>query len=488
MRRFPMVVCVALVACGGGDDQNGHLADAPLLIDGPNPDVPVPPNPPVTLTITNNGMPVPEVTVYFVNADDSLAAAARTDATGTASAMMAAGGSVTALNPFPGRVVVAAVVRDGDDLRTFLGVKPGDHLVLTGALPSVSFTLKAPADPQASAAADYLVLTSCGSASISPGGTGSGSGSVDPGGVITLFGCHGTADIMVLGRNSDFNPISALYHPNVAVTEGGIVDLTGDTYQPLTDLMFGYTNISPNAVAFSVSYALATARGAFEPLFNDGFGLGSGAATFTRLVPAIAGMIGVVNTSVSLNGVGHHHLIDWSTSVASYLLDLTGQLLPDMIDAPSFNPTTRRVSWIEDVVGATPDLTTAALQMTRGERTWHWELAAPYTPGEIKLPRLPTDVFDWTPTIDDTVVIEHVMNAKLPGRYDAVRAHMLDIEDKLDLPRQSPNQQDFSPLVAGASGRAVAVEFLLPPLAAIARVAPLHGGRVPRIQRSPVPR
>ncbi|HEX7839877.1 MAG TPA: hypothetical protein VF469_20515 [Kofleriaceae bacterium] len=457
MHRFSIAVCLALVACGGGDDQNGHLADAPLLIDGPNPDAPVQPAPPVTLTITSNGMPVPGVTVYFVNADDSLAAAAQTDAAGTASARIADGGSVTAVNPFPAPVVAAAV-RNGDDLRTFVGVKPGDHLVLTGALPSVSFTLNAKA---VSGAAEYLVLTSCGSASI-PVATGSSGSGPDPTGSVTLFGCGGTADMLVIARNSDFVPMSALYHAGAPLTEGGTVDLTGDAYQPVADLGLGYTNVSPNTGSVSLAYALGTGRGVFAPLFNDSAGPVGGTAMFAEQAPSFAGAIGVIDTSLRLNS--EHHVIDWAPYTASYMLDLTSLLLPDMIATPSFNPTTQRVSWTEDVVGAAPDLTTAALRVTREVpfRSWHWELAAPYTPGEIKLPRLPTDVFDWTPTINDAVIVEHVMNAKLPGRYDAVRAHMLDIEDKLDAPGLGVGEQNHADFVAGASGRVALVQFFEP--------------------------
>jgi hypothetical protein len=310
-----------------------------------------------------------------------------------------------------------------------------------------------------SGAAEYLVLTRCGSASI-PVATGSSGSGPDPTGSVTLFGCGGTADILVVARNTDFFPISALFHASAALTEGGTVDLTGDTYQPVADLGLGYTNASPNAGLVSLTYALGTARGVFAPLFNGSASLVGGAATFAEQAPSFPGATGVIDTSLRLNS--EHHVIDWGTYTASYMLDLTGLLLPDMIVAPTFNPTTQRVSWTEDVVGATPDLTAAALRVTRGERIWHWEIAAPYTPGEIKLPRLPTDVFDWTPVPGDPVTIEHVMNAKLPGRYDAVRAHMLDIEDKLDAPGQAVGEQNHADFVAGASGRAALVQFFEP--------------------------
>lgn len=52
----------------------------------------------VTLTVTRNGGPVAGVHTYFLNADNSYVATLDTDTTGTASANMAAGGSVTAID------------------------------------------------------------------------------------------------------------------------------------------------------------------------------------------------------------------------------------------------------------------------------------------------------------------------------------------------------------------------------------------------------
>lgn len=463
MRRCSIAVSLALVlAACGGDDQNGRLADAPPAVDARIPDVSTgPPSPVVTLTITSNGMPVSGVTVYFVNPDDSPVATVQTDATGTASATIAAGGSVTAVNPFPRRA--PAAVSGADDLRTFAGVALGDHLFLTGSLPAVQFTLHAPAVP---GAAEYLVLTGCGSAVI-PANTGSGGSGPDPTGSVTLSGCGGTADVLVVAHNSDSNPISALYHAGVTITDGGTVDLTADSYQAVADLSLGYTNLAPGTGALSATYALGTAHGVFEPLFTAGAEVVDGMASVTQQAPSFTGAIAAVDTSITLNA--QHHVVDWGPYTASYQIDLASQLLPDIVDTPGFDPTTGRISWTEAATGARPDLTSAAILVSRGERTWHWEIAAPYAPGELRFPVLPTEVFAWTPMVDDAITVEHVMNARLPGGYAAVRPHMLDIEDRLDVPRQVLPDQHHVALVSGAAGRAVAVQFLQPPILALGR-------------------
>jgi hypothetical protein len=170
MRRF-LILPLALVGCGD-DGNSGRLADAPTgSIDAPT-DAAGQPDAPVTWTVTNSGLPVPGVRVHFLGSDDAMVATVNTEAAGTASAVVAAGGSVTALDPF----LLAGGGTAPDDIRTFAGVVPGDHLVLTGSLPLISFTRQGTAVPGAVA---YDVVTSCGSGSISAAG-GSGSGSPDP--------------------------------------------------------------------------------------------------------------------------------------------------------------------------------------------------------------------------------------------------------------------------------------------------------------------
>src|SRR5262245_56512944 len=56
----------------------------------------------VTMTVTLRGATVPGTAVYFQNADSSLVLAATSDANGTASAMLAAGGYVTVIEPDDG--------------------------------------------------------------------------------------------------------------------------------------------------------------------------------------------------------------------------------------------------------------------------------------------------------------------------------------------------------------------------------------------------
>jgi hypothetical protein len=446
MRTYFSVVLVGslvLVGCGN-DDKHGGLPDGPLAaIDAPI-DVPGELPPPVTLTVLKNGKPQTGVHTYFLNADSSVVATLDTDASGTVTAVMAAGGSVTAIDPFP------PVVVGDNDLRTFMAVKPGDQLLLTqnDAMTPIGFTLIAPVFGQRTDTS-YSVLTSCGSGSISPGGGGSGSGSPTPGGPVSLTNCNGHADILIIATEpqSEGPPnVGALFHGNVTLTQDQIVDLSDDSYQPVNTVSFSYTNLPQATDSVSVFHSLATANGALPAFRPDSNGVAvvDGAASVDIPEPTIADATGVVDTEVVLRGT--HHVIDKTSVATTYSLDGTGLLLRDLVDAPVYIQATRQLSWTEDTAGATPDLTVTCINVsTTAERRWSWAIAAPYTPtGELIFPTLPTDVADWTPAPNDFVTAQGLMNAKVPGGYDAVRAHVLDAVVAADL--------------ASAAGRTVTVD------------------------------
>src|SRR4051812_13726000 len=96
-RSIRTCLAISLLAACGGDDVN-HLADAPpdgdVPLDGPTEGV-------ATLTVTQNGAPMPGVTVHFQNADGSLISTQATDANGDASATVRVGAIVTDIDPPP---------------------------------------------------------------------------------------------------------------------------------------------------------------------------------------------------------------------------------------------------------------------------------------------------------------------------------------------------------------------------------------------------
>src|ERR1041384_1078663 len=120
-RLSPSTIVVALfslplVACGSCDDDGrGRLPDAAVIPDAP-PDMMTTPQP-VTITIKRNGTAMSGVKVFFQNADNTSVKTTTTDATGSASATMDAGGFVTAIDPF--FVLDQVLGRADHELRTF---------------------------------------------------------------------------------------------------------------------------------------------------------------------------------------------------------------------------------------------------------------------------------------------------------------------------------------------------------------------------------
>jgi hypothetical protein len=456
-----VVVCLGLGGCGGCNDNNnvGHLPDAPPAPDAPDamsPDA-------VSLTVSNHGVPAVGVTVYFLNADGSVAKAAVTDGNGIASAVVTAGGSVTAIRPFTTPPPPAGKVTT-DELRTFLGVKPGDHLVLSrAAVDSVSVTFDAAAPDGGDFNTRYQVFTTCGgfSTTIDPGGSGNGSGSPDPGATRVLPDCHGAADIAVVARQRQIaeqaqaggdaiETPQGLYHANATLPPDGdvMVSLRDDTYADLTDVTFTYMN-TPDASIHVLHWPVLT-HGFLGPYSTTA----GGSATISEA--AVSATKQVVDSSLSLNNF--HEVVDWGPYSTAYNLDLSDVLLREVTAGPDFNASNGKISWTEATDGATPNLTIAAILVRRTEPTlakWHWEIAAPYSPDGIVLPHLPTDVFDWAPVDSDDISLDPIKNVRVTGGYDAVRSHILDIHD----------ETGPTGYVIGNAGRAViATSIFQPPL------------------------
>jgi hypothetical protein len=142
-----------------------------------------------------------------------------------------------------------------------------------------------------------------------------------------------------------------------------------------------------------------------------------------------------------------HEVLDWGPSSASYTLDLDGVLMPEMLGRPTFELAAGRVTWSQAAQGAAPDAADTFLAISRSApvRSWTWLVIAPYTPGELALPKLPSDIADWTPAAGDSVFVDHVATLKLTGGYDALRARTIDF-----------GASDLA-LVAGPSGRMATV-------------------------------
>lgn len=427
-----VVLGLGLGGCGGCNDSNnvGQLPDA-ASPDGMPPDA-------VSIVVNNQGVPVGGVPVYFLNADGSVASATVTDGTGTASAEVTAGGSVTALRPFTTQAPTAAP--GGDELRTFLGVKPGDHLVLSrAATDSVNVTFDAAVPDGGDAGTTFQLVTTCGGGAtpISPDGTTS----------VELDNCHGAADIAVVASGGGLDPPQSLYHASATLPLGELVpvSLRDDAYVDASPVTFSYMN-APDA-PITVLHSPGLPHGYLGPYVAT---VDAGTTDATISEAAVPAAMEVVDSSLTLDG-NQHEVVDWGPYSTTYTADLSPSnvLLREGIDGPTFDIPTAKLTWTEATAGATPDTTVAAIQVTRGEATWRWEIAGPYSSAGIVFPHLPADAATWIPTTGDTVTADPLTNVKVSGGYNAVRGHIFDIHD------------DLGPTgyAIGSGGRAVIVQF-----------------------------
>jgi hypothetical protein len=413
------------------DDKVHHLADAPN-----NPDAP--PDGPstgvVTLTVTVAGVPNPNVTVYFQNADSSLVSATQTDASGVASATMQAGGYVTAIKPDVLNGAAFGLLTDS--VATFAGVKPGDFLTLaTPVLPALPFTITTPLD---SGASTYFLWTSCGQQDISAAGSGSGTVPV----AVNLAGCgDGTVDMLVETRDGT-GPLHGLFQ-TVVVTPNQQVNLTNN-YMGLVTSTFAYTSVPAAISSLGIVQALATTRGQLNVETGQAT-VTTGAANASFLQQNVTGATAITTSSpIGTPGFGNPHVVEWGPYAAAYTLDLANVLLGDWTTQPTFDVPTHAVTWGESA-GATPDLGLVEVDAFRGSPAlaWRWRIAAPRTGTTIVYPVLPAPSDIYNVTAGDSPGINTMITAAVPGGYDAVRAHILSA------------QNGVLSLVVGATGRIV---------------------------------
>jgi len=290
--------------------------------------------------------------------------------------------------------------------------------------------------------------------------------------MVTLVGCNGTADMMVLAFLPEASsPSGALYHADMSLKEGSTVDLTQDAYQSVVDMTFHYRSVPAGVSSLGVGYSMATSRGVLDLGTPVSLTIEGGAATATAREPTLPGARSVVVTGAQLQA--RHQIIDWGAAATRYALDLGTALLPDITSSPpAFDPATQRLTWTEaTATGPVPDLATASLSVTRSNastessRTWHWEIAGAHAADGLKLPRLPTELLDWAPSASDRVIPETVTIAKLPGGYDVARPRIFDVRDGMS----SAGAFSFAGAIVGDSGRALIAESQSPELRAAQR-------------------
>lgn len=408
------VLALVLVAAACGSDPVRHIPDGRPQPDARASDGAADTAPaPVTLTITKDGTPQAGVHVYFQNADSSLVLGTTTDATGTASAVMSPGGFATALNPF-----AAPSAGTPDLVKTFGGVKPGDHLVLrsTTAPASITVNLVAPVDSTTTA---YYFSSSCGG-----GGLSIGSGATTVTGTASLAGCNGTADALIVTADAAGVPVSYIAKPGLAVADQATLDFSASAYTATVQRDYTINN-NPNSTSIiDIFDTMATARGAAYQAF---FGASGNPVTKSWKLPVIALAGDVVQLrEFTPTSISTRNVVAWGP-LSAFTVDFGGNLVPDLAAYPTYVAAQHAVTWTEVNGMATPDFVVSQVQATRtaDNRSWTWAVAVPRAGTAVGFPTLPTDVYDYNIAMADSSQVAGLDLVKVPGGYDAVRAGVL---------------------------------------------------------------
>jgi hypothetical protein len=431
MRLLCILAC-CLTACG--DDGVRHTPDA-TTHDGPSIDgAPDGAGNAVSITTTRNGVPVSGVHVYFLNADNSVVLATTTNANGTASAVMAAGGSVTAVDPY---ALPAFGVPPFDQLYTFTAVKPGDQLklALANASTAITVTVTGPADVAATTEYAYSPCAPDGVQLVEPLPPAI---VAQPSASMPLTNCGATTDFLVVTYDQNNQPLNFAYVPNVAVVDQGTVDLTTATLAGATSKTWTFNNV-PALRSLSIEDDLIDPQGKIYATLQE-TPSDTINPSVTMPVPAFTGAAELLQTSYVQSN--EHLLLDWGPYASTFTTDVGARALAELTSAPTYDASTHAASITEASGGAPADFTLLFLDATRtaDNHQWFWTVAAPHATS-ITLPTLPTDVYDFNIGSGDTASVDGWANGAVPGGYDAIRAFLLSASGPTDLTAVSPSGQ-----------------------------------------------
>lgn len=416
-----VLIALALGACGDNVPRAASDAAVP-----PNPDAALQP---VAIAVAQGGVPVAGVRVYFQNADSSLVSSTSTDVNGEASAVMAAGGFVTAIDPFTW--AINAVLNPTDELYTYAGVKPGDRLQLSAPGGAIAITVILPPDTGHSETLDhYRVSTSCGQASIPVAASLTGS--------VELFGCS-SADILVVSEDRFYEPLGYFYAPGMAVADQATIDFTTPTprsYSGPATRTYVYDNTTPGNYV-SINDLSVSSRG---PLYLANLVADETSSTLTAslALPIPVDTSEVVLTGLVPGAFGTVFLLDWGAYSKPFEIDLGTRTMASFTDKPTINTSGMTMP---DSGNMLADMVLAKVYGTRPatpplERSWLWSVAAPYA-STVTLPVVPTDVYDFNIEPGDATTVRSWMAMRVAGGYDSVRAPSLTLPVQNVFPGQN---------------------------------------------------
>lgn len=363
----------------------------------------------VRVHVTSQGQPMPNVATVFLAPDGKQIAELATDASGTAAALVDAGGSVT---------VILHTAAGVDDLRTFTGVAPGDALELDlsppGPQTGQTITMSAPTD---ASAYDYSLFSSCGDRT----------GSLDGSFGFVPKGCSSTADFVVSANDTLDQPMAFIVARGVSLA--GSPAITG-SYAPPRDPAFGYSGVPSVVTAIATHGVLLGSGGGQMVAVDNSAPTNGGSLTIHAAMPDTTGLgmsMLVASQLYPIAGeLGQQGIADIVPADQPYNLDLSSGMVPRYVAAPAYDVTTRSIAWGEAPASGTADVVRARLHVYRDDipfgRSWTWEIVAAKNGTNVTFPTLPAvDGYSFVPITTDSVTIDELTTERVPGGYAANR-------------------------------------------------------------------
>jgi hypothetical protein len=399
--RADLALIVVVAACHGSSTPAVGGPDAP------------------SSTLVNLTTEVAGARVYFLDADSSIVEVAMTDGNGYVAVAMNAGGSVTVVMP----AGTTGATTTATSLYTFEGVKPGDNLrVDIGSddpqgepvSPMVAVTIPVDSNPNVTG---YHLYTSCGDFAV---------GSAAPT-TVTFLDCPGPIDMLLVASNAGNEPVDEIYESKVAILGVPNISFT-QTYSPTATTTSSYANVPGDVVGVTSDVVVNDVNGSYLDDVRGSATPSFGSASVQLSVPiAATDVIVASDFQPSAGALGELHTYAWSTRSAAYTLDVSTVALSQLATTPSVVAEDHAIAWTETSDGLTPDLTIATFNVSRGSTAWQWNVVAAHpSNGQLVLPLLPNDDFDYNLGATDTATMTSLRDVKVPNGYDSLRGAAFD--------------------------------------------------------------
>ena len=382
--------CALITSVACGNNNSPTLPDAAQLPDARTIDAQIHADAaiaPVNVTVLDpdTGIGAATVGVIFQNPDGSMILRT-TDAFGITSATVHSGASVTAVqNGGP-----------NSSLRSLIAIEPGDSITFGAGVVSfngtngenVQVTIPAPAEDDTG-----NLAYSCSCCQTQQASSGQLTTNVG-----LLGGCT-EATFAAATFNSDQSDFVEYLASSAqqAVTSDAQIELDGPWLaSPQTDLTI--SNLASPIVVVDVDVAAMTGGNEIADVEQPGPLSYQSSVTISHHLPPIGEQ---EQTTLILNdGSGGRQSITVTSSSATTSIDASSLVLPWLdLEAPTYDSTTREISWTQTGPGSADFLMfEARYQLASGNQGVDWQVVAPPGASPIVLPQLPPSYVALDPT------------------------------------------------------------------------------------------